>query len=71
MPPISARLRRPCNISRRASVEQSAWYLRGDIGVGMDSSNLMFEQNPLNSSNFAFDHASMADTHVHRRRHRL
>jgi opacity protein-like surface antigen len=42
--------------------EQSAWYLRGDIGIGMETSNLLFEQNPLNSSNFAFDHSSMADT---------
>jgi opacity protein-like surface antigen len=38
------------------------WYLRGDIGIGTDTSNLVYEQNPLNSSNFALDHASMADT---------
>jgi opacity protein-like surface antigen len=42
--------------------EQGAWYLRGEIGVGLDSSDLLFEQNPLNSSNFAFDHSSMSDT---------
>jgi opacity protein-like surface antigen len=42
--------------------ETSGWYLRGDIGVGMNSFNLEFLQNPLNSSNFAFDHSSMADT---------
>lgn len=45
-----------------APVEQSSWYLRGDIGIGLNSSNLIFEQNALNDSNFAFDHSSMSDT---------
>jgi opacity protein-like surface antigen len=45
-----------------APVDQSAWYLRGDVGIGIASSNLEYLQNPLNSSNFAFDHASMGDT---------
>ena len=40
----------------------SGWYLRGDIGIGTNNFNLAFEQNPLNTSNFAFDHSSMADT---------
>lgn len=52
----------PMQYQPPASFGQSGWYLRGDIGIGMDSSNLVFEQNPLNSSNFAFNHASMADT---------
>jgi opacity protein-like surface antigen len=45
-----------------AVAEQSGWYLRGDIGIGLNSSNFIFEQNPLNNSNFAIEHASMADT---------
>jgi opacity protein-like surface antigen len=45
-----------------AVAETSGWYLRGDVGVGMNSANLQFLQNPLNSSNFAFDHSSIADT---------
>jgi opacity protein-like surface antigen len=40
-----------------------AWYLRGDLGIGIiNKPNLIFEQNPLNSSNFAFQHSSIADT---------
>jgi opacity protein-like surface antigen len=42
--------------------ETSGWYLRGDIGVGINTFNLQFQQNALNNSNFAFDHSSMADT---------
>jgi opacity protein-like surface antigen len=42
--------------------EQSPWYLRGDIGFGLESSTLLFLQNPLNTTNFAFDHSSLADT---------
>ena len=39
------------------------WYLRGDVGVGITSAaNLEFLQNPLNSSNFAIQNASMGDT---------
>jgi len=42
---------------------EGAWYLRGDIGVGMTSQvDFVFEQNPLNNSDFAIRHASMADT---------
>ena len=41
---------------------QSPWYLRGDIGYGWESSNLQFLQNPLNATNFAFDHSSLANT---------
>lgn len=42
---------------------QGAWYLRGDVGVGMTNQvDFVFEQNPLNSSNFAISHSSMADT---------
>jgi opacity protein-like surface antigen len=40
-----------------------AWYLRGDIGVGiLSKSDLVFEQNPLNSSNFKIQHSSIDDT---------
>jgi len=40
-----------------------AWYLRGDIGVGVTNNvDFVFLQNPLNNSNFAIQHASMADT---------
>jgi opacity protein-like surface antigen len=39
-----------------------SWYLRGDVGIGMNNMNLGFLQNPLNSSNFALDHSSIADT---------
>jgi opacity protein-like surface antigen len=42
--------------------EQSPWYLRGAIGLGLESSNLQFLQNPLNTTNFVFDHASLANT---------
>ncbi len=39
------------------------WYLRGDIGVGMNTFDLQYLKNPLSPPNdFAFDHASMADT---------
>jgi opacity protein-like surface antigen len=41
----------------------SAWYLRGDVGVGMMTANqLEYMQNPLNSTNFAIEHSSMGDT---------
>jgi opacity protein-like surface antigen len=40
-----------------------AWYLRGDIGIGITSdADLQYLQNPLNSGNFALQHASMGDT---------
>jgi opacity protein-like surface antigen len=42
--------------------EQSPWYLRGDVGLGLESSSLQFQQNPLNATNFAFDHSSLANT---------
>jgi opacity protein-like surface antigen len=42
--------------------EQSPWYLRGDVGLGVESSGLQFQQNPLNTTNFAFDHSSLANT---------
>jgi opacity protein-like surface antigen len=42
--------------------EQSPWYLRGAIGIGLESSSLEFLQNPLNATNFAFDHSSLANT---------
>ena len=39
------------------------WYLRGDIGIGIISdANLQFLQNPLNTSNFAIQNASLGDT---------
>jgi opacity protein-like surface antigen len=39
------------------------WYLRGFVGVGMSGKTTTdYLQNPLNSSNFAFDHSSMGDT---------
>ena len=42
---------------------EGAWYLRGDIGVGIISqAEFIFEQNPLNSTNFAIQHSSIADT---------
>ena len=46
-------------------VEQpaGAWYLRGDIGVGMmTNADLEYIQNPLNHSNFAIQHAAIGDT---------
>jgi opacity protein-like surface antigen len=43
-------------------VSQSGWYLRGDLGIGLASSTLTYERNPLNFDNFAFNHSSMADT---------
>ncbi len=42
--------------------QQSSWYLRGEIGVGLGNSDLTYLQNPLNSSDFSIAHASMADT---------
>jgi opacity protein-like surface antigen len=40
-----------------------AWYLRGFIGVGITNQvDFVFQQNPLNSSNFSISHSSMADT---------
>jgi opacity protein-like surface antigen len=41
---------------------QSPWYLRGDVGLGLESASLQFLQNPLNTTNFAFDHSSLANT---------
>jgi opacity protein-like surface antigen len=39
------------------------WYLRGDVGVGINNdADLQFEQNPLNTSNFAIQHSAMGDT---------
>jgi opacity protein-like surface antigen len=46
-------------------VEQPAggWYLRGDIGIGiMNHSNVAFEQNPLNFSDFTISHTSLGDS---------
>ena len=40
----------------------SNWYLRGYVGIGVNNEQLEYQQNPLNSSNFAFDHSSIADT---------
>jgi len=40
-----------------------AWYLRGDIGVGITNDvDFVFLQNPLNNSDFSISHAAMADT---------
>jgi len=40
-----------------------AWYLRGDIGVGITNNlDFVYIQNPLNSTNFNISHAAMADT---------
>jgi len=42
---------------------EGAWYLRGDVGVGMTSeANVAYLQNPLNQTDFVIDHASMGDT---------
>jgi opacity protein-like surface antigen len=42
---------------------EGAWYLRGDIGIGITNQvDFVFIQNPLNVSNFAIQHSSMADT---------
>jgi len=39
------------------------WYLRGFVGVGLNGDyTLDYLQNPANSSDFAFDHTSIADT---------
>ncbi len=39
------------------------WYLRGDVGIGIISeADVAFEQNHLNSSNFAIQHAAIGDT---------
>ena len=40
----------------------SDWYLRGFVGIGMNSKpDLEYQQNPANSSNFGFDYSSIAD----------
>jgi len=39
-----------------------SWYLRGYVGVGINSSDLEYQQNAANNSNFAFDHHSIDDT---------
>jgi opacity protein-like surface antigen len=42
-----------------------AWYLRGDVGVGiMNRANLVYEQNPLNNSDFSIQHNSIDDTTI-------
>jgi opacity protein-like surface antigen len=42
---------------------EGAWYLRGFIGVGMTNQlDFVYEQNPLNNTNFTITHASMSDT---------
>ncbi len=43
---------------------EGAWYLRGDIGIGILSQvNFVFEPNPLNGSvDFVSQHASHGDT---------
>ncbi len=42
---------------------EGAWYLRGDIGVGvMSEASAEYLQNPRNSSNFSITHSSMGDT---------
>jgi len=38
------------------------WYLRGDIGIGQNNFSLNYLENPLNSTDFAFEHSAMADT---------
>lgn len=39
------------------------WYLRGYVGIGINGKyDLEYLQNPLNSSNFAFEQSSIADT---------
>jgi opacity protein-like surface antigen len=41
----------------------SNWYLRGDVGIGINGKyTLDYEQNPLNSSNFAFTHSDIDDS---------
>jgi opacity protein-like surface antigen len=54
----------PPQIAYPVSAPAGAWYLRGDIGVGLDNFSLDFLQNPLNSSNFAFQHSSLGDTTI-------
>jgi opacity protein-like surface antigen len=40
-----------------------SWYLRGFVGVGLNGTpDLEYQQNPANSSNFVFDHNSIADS---------
>jgi opacity protein-like surface antigen len=42
----------------------SNWYLRGFVGVGMNSKpDLEYQQNPANSSNFGFDYSSIGDAY--------
>jgi opacity protein-like surface antigen len=42
---------------------EGAWYLRGDIGVGITNQlDFVYIENPLNSTNFAIQHAAMGDT---------
>ncbi len=47
-----------------AAPAAGGWYLRGEIGVGLNNFDLDFLQNPANSSNFAFRHASLEDTTI-------
>jgi opacity protein-like surface antigen len=42
-----------------------AWYLRGDVGVGiMNRANLVFEDNPLDITDFKIQHNSIEDTTI-------
>jgi opacity protein-like surface antigen len=42
---------------------EGAWYLRGYMGVGMTGQlDFVYQQNPLNDTNFAIQHSSMGDT---------
>jgi opacity protein-like surface antigen len=40
------------------------WYLRGYVGIGVNNEQIEYQQNPLNSSNFAFDHSSIDDSAI-------
>ncbi|MFZ3361692.1 MAG: outer membrane protein [Xanthobacteraceae bacterium] len=42
---------------------EGAWYLRGDIGIGIETeTNVEFLQNSLNSSDFSISHTSIGDS---------
>jgi opacity protein-like surface antigen len=66
---LGADLPQPPPVYQQAVVAEpccaGAWYLRGEVGVGiMNRPNLIFEENPANNSNFAFQHWSIDDTAI-------
>jgi opacity protein-like surface antigen len=52
----------PMMVQQPAEEFASSWYLRGHVGVGIMTSNLVYLPNPVNVGNgFVFDHSDMSD----------